>query len=540
METTYTTNLDSPKELEALKQELETLRSERAQSSRVEKFFSLMSENVADLLAIIDPQGQRVWNNSAYFTILGYPPEALEGTYSLAEIHPDDVSRIKDLFDDSVLNGVGHTAEYRMKHRDGHWINLESKVRVVCNDQGDVEYLVLVARDLKNNRRVESELFKTKSITVVSNLARGLKSNFQGVLDSLEHSLTQAESALVQNQFHDVSTYLQNIRNANTRAQEVLQNLLGLGHSEVKEMAEFDLENLINQIIAHSCSSHHQKPSLKFSASSKKIIGNATTLSSAIRNVLENALEASGGGQGVSIIGERITFAPASVNRPIQLGSGKFVKISISDAGPGMTEEVLGRIFEPYFTTKPNKTGLGLTSALSILSQHKGTITVESALGQGTTFYLFLPSMAPDTSRIPLPPRSVIGASNAKKIILLDDEPLVRKFVGRLLSHLGYTITLAANGNEVIDLYRAAFESGAPYDAVIMDLVIPHGVGGAAAIHTLRQIDENVVAIASSGFVDQPVMQDPEAFGFTAAIAKPYNRERLSDVLTAAFKSNRL
>ncbi|NJK92943.1 MAG: response regulator [Blastochloris sp.] len=119
----------------------------------------------------------------------------------------------------------------------------------------------------------------------------------------------------------------------------------------------------------------------------------------------------------------------------------------------------------------------------------------------------------------------------------MDDEPLVRKFVGRLLANLGYEVTLANNGKEVVELYREALKLGRPHDAVIMDLIIPEGVGGAAAIQTLRQVDPDVIAIASSGYLDQPVMQDPKAHGFDAAIAKPYNRERLNLVLSEALQS---
>ncbi|NJK92945.1 MAG: PAS domain S-box protein [Blastochloris sp.] len=304
-------------EIDRLRQEIAELKQERLEVGRVETFFRLMADNVADLLAIIDPQGCRVWNNSAYFRILGYQPEALEGTYSMAEIHPEDQARIEKMFQSSLNSGIGHKAEYRIRHRQGHWVLLESKVRVVTNEKGEVDYLVLAAQDITERRRAESELLKTKGHRVVSKLARGLSQEFDRFLISLNESLQQLEASAGTALPESSRIHLDTARAATREAGKSLQHILDLGHGEPEQMQEINLKHFLTEQAALSFSNKDIQPSLRFYPSAHRLMGNPSILSHAIKGILNNAVESMQGQGPISIQVEKSPsiWLPAIVPR---------------------------------------------------------------------------------------------------------------------------------------------------------------------------------------------------------------------------------
>ncbi|MDY7039539.1 MAG: response regulator, partial [Chloroflexota bacterium] len=187
------------------------------------------------------------------------------------------------------------------------------------------------------------------------------------------------------------------------------------------------------------------------------------------------------------------------------------------------------KIFDPYFTTKQKGSGLGLAISYSIIKKHDGYITVESELGTGTTFRIYLPA-----SERKKPLENQVGRELIEgrgKVLIMDDEESVRNTAGKLLTHIGYEVEFARDGSEAIELYRQAKESNEPFDIVIMDLTIPGGVGGKEAIWQLLEMDPDVKAIVSSGYSNDPIMSDPRQYGFSGVIAKPYEIEDLSKVL---------
>jgi CheY-like chemotaxis protein len=216
-------------------------------------------------------------------------------------------------------------------------------------------------------------------------------------------------------------------------------------------------------------------------------------------------------------------------NANIPLKPGKYVCISVSDDGTGIPHENIHRIFDPYFTTRQQGNGLGLSSAYSIVLKHNGYITVQSELNKGSTFNIYLPAsenILTDNSVSKEEMRQGKG-----KILVLDDDDIIRRSTERLLSHLGYKVFMANEGEQALQLYSAAIENQSPFDAAILDLTIPGGKGAQEIIGELCKMDPNIKAIVSSGYPDDPVMLDFLSFGFCAAISKPYNIEELSRLL---------
>jgi CheY-like chemotaxis protein len=206
------------------------------------------------------------------------------------------------------------------------------------------------------------------------------------------------------------------------------------------------------------------------------------------------------------------------------LRTGKYIKISITDQGIGIPDEYLNKIFDPYFTAKQKGSGLGLAICYSIIKNHRGHITVESTLGVGTTFHVYLPVFE---GRMPSRKSMEEGfLVSGGRVLVMDDEDSIRDMVGDILSLHGYMVDFARNGEEAISLYQENV-----YDVVILDLTIPGGMGGKETIRELLKIDPKVKAIVSSGYSSDPIMSDYKQYGFRNVMAKPYKIEELDEII---------
>jgi len=245
-----------------------------------------------------------------------------------------------------------------------------------------------------------------------------------------------------------------------------------------------------------------------------------------INNLIINASQAMPEG---GIIKARAENIVVDAEQGLPLKEGKYMKISIEDRGIGIPEEHLQKIFDPYFTSKQKGSGLGLATAYSIVKRHDGCIQVKSELGVGSTFHIYLPASSKEVlmgkqlrERIP---------TGEAKILLMDDEELVREVGGEMLEVLGYEVEFAKDGAEAIELYKKAKESTHPFDAIILDLTIPGGMGGKEAVEKLIEIDPEVKAIVSSGYSTDPIMADFRKYGFSDVVAKPYKLNELGEAL---------
>jgi CheY-like chemotaxis protein len=257
-------------------------------------------------------------------------------------------------------------------------------------------------------------------------------------------------------------------------------------------------------------------------------------MSQVISNLILNARQAmpEGGVIKVSADNIRVGKGDTSVR---SLKEGEYIKISVEDCGVGIEKKYLDKIFDPYFTTKQKGSGLGLATAYSIIKSHGGHITAESQPGVGTTFYIYLPASKKEVPKYKDREEIITSIRGEKykgtKVLVMDDEVNIRDISREMLTYLGCEVVLAVDGDEAIELYRKARESGDPFDAILMDLTIPGGMGGKEAIKKLLEIDPEVKAIVSSGYSNDPVMAEYKKYGFSGIIAKPYNVMDLSEKL---------
>jgi CheY-like chemotaxis protein len=252
-------------------------------------------------------------------------------------------------------------------------------------------------------------------------------------------------------------------------------------------------------------------------------------LGQVIQNIVLNADQAMPLG-GLVTIAARNVRAPGKGAVPF-LKEGSYVAISIKDSGIGIPAKYLEKIFDPYFTTKDKGSGLGLATSYSIVRNHGGIIDVASEVGKGTMFVVYLPAI----EAVPEAPKALAASPSLPhgRVLVMDDEPVVRSIAGELLHALGQEADFAATGEEAIEKYAAARASGRPFDAVILDLTVRGGLGGRETMERLRALDPNIKGIVSSGYSDDAVVADHEAFGFRARLTKPYRLEDLKAVLSS-------
>jgi PAS domain S-box-containing protein len=520
-----------------LQDEVERYRQEETEWARNKLFFRIIAGNVTDLIAIIDRHGHRLWNNPAYFSILGFSPEELEGTFSLGDVHPEDQARVMEAFNTLVETGNGQRIEYRMQHKNGSWVYLESQSTAVLDDQGAFECMVLIARDITRRRAIEAELIKAKKMESVSVLADGVAKEVAEVITKILGYSTVIKSVVGPN--HPANPRIFDMERAAQHGREVVERLVAISQREDAPRKTVNMVNLLRDVANDVCRGSRVRPEFMMSDQLPTAEVEPLSMRHAFSSILHNALQSMHEGV-VRITADVCGVTP---DNRLPLEPGNYLRIRIRDQGVGMSPETAQRAFEPYFTTKPAGHGLGLTTALSVIQNHHGSILLDSNEGVGTTVSVYIKithkdmrngGNSHDSSSESKSGSQPLGLSDKQRILLMDDDPLILDVVGQMLEMLGYQVKKAKGGAQAIAMFTKAKSAGTPFDAVVMDLIIPNGVGGQDAVHTLRKLAPGIRCIASSGYTDHPAMLDYRAYGFVAAIPKPYKLEELRKALETA------
>jgi CheY-like chemotaxis protein len=249
----------------------------------------------------------------------------------------------------------------------------------------------------------------------------------------------------------------------------------------------------------------------------------------AISNIIINASQAMPDGGTIKIKTEN---AVIGADTTLPLSAGPYIRIVIEDQGIGISGKHLSKIFDPYFTTKQKGSGLGLATTYSIIKRHDGHITAHSRRDEGTVFTIYLPACAETCEAVETKGTEHYGSG---RILIMDDHEQILIMLGIMLNQMGYGTVSATDGRQAIELYRRAYQSGEPFDLVILDLTVPGGMGGAKAIQELIKIDPGAKAIVSSGYSNDPVMADYKDYGFRGVVPKPYTKNQLAEVLNGIF-----
>lgn len=469
-----------------------------------------------------------------YALMLGYDPSGFRETHQtwIGRLHPDDKDRVS-AYHRAYLHGdlKRYRVEFRLRTRAGTWKWILSVGKIVERDaEGNPVRMLGTHTDITEQRRLEEESLKLARLESVGQLAGGLAHDFNNLLTTILGNVSLAkmyvQDAEIPHTGEDVAEILTEAEKASIRARDLTHQLLTFskGGAPIKKTAS--IADLIRESSAFALRGSNVRCDLAIPGNLWSADVDPGQINQVIHNVMVNALQAMPEGGIIRVACENTVLGKSDAR---SLEQGRYIQVTIMDQGPGIPEELLPRIFEPYFTTKPQGTGLGLATAYSIIARHHGLITATSTVGEGATFTIFLHA----SDQKPPAPRAVSKRiiHGQGKILVMDDEDTIRQLAAQMLSSLGYVAEIAKDGAEAIDLYKAALESSAPFDAVIMDLTIPGGMGGKEAIQELRNIDPDVLAIVSSGYSTDPIMSEYAEYGFCGVMPKPYRVKELSQLL---------
>jgi CheY-like chemotaxis protein len=312
------------------------------------------------------------------------------------------------------------------------------------------------------------------------------------------------------------------------RAKNLTQQLLTFAKGGVPVTSTVDLSNTIVESAEFALRGAKLKCEYQIAENLSPVEADLGQINQVIHNLVINAYQSMPNGGSCRVEAKNILISETA---SIPLPEGRYVKISVQDFGSGILPEHLNKIFDPFFTTKKSGTGLGLPTAYSIIKKHGGLLTVDSEVGKGSTFHVFLPvsdkTVQPAVEE-KLRPELITGKG---RILLMDDEEFLLEMTSKLLQHLGYTVETAKDGKEALDLYKKGLASGQKHAAVIMDLTIPGGMGGKETIQDIRKLDPEAKTIVSSGYATDPILAKFKDYGFDAMLPKPYKVTELAETL---------
>jgi two-component system cell cycle sensor histidine kinase/response regulator CckA len=368
--------------------------------------------------------------------------------------------------------------------------------------------------------RLQSELARAGKLESLGLLAGGIAHDFNNLLTVLmgNISLIRMDRDLHEDSRHS----LEQAEKATNRARDLTQQLLTFAKGGAPIRAAVSLPEVVREVAEFAL--HGAKVRCEFDLPPKLWPANVdkNQIGQVVQNIVINAVQAMPAGGVI-----RIALSNCEVGTEMGqlLEPGRYVRIDFSDQGPGIPADDLSRIFDPYFTTKKNGSGLGLATVHSIVKKHAGRISAESGPGKGTTFHVWLPAAeAEATPALPLFTDDLLGVTVAgARILIMDDEQFIRDLGHAILKRGGYKPMAVADGASAVAEYARALAAGAPYAAVILDLTIPGGMGGKQALDELLKLDPAVRAIVSSGYSNDLVLANYQAHGFCGMISKPYD-----------------
>ena len=515
---------------------------------------AIISE-VPDILYRLDGNGKVTFVSEAVKEY-GYSPEELLGRLLLDFVHPADRKRMNyHLHERRTGDRCTRGVELKLLRRnvrepmpDGDSLHRNNEpifllsaqglyetdefgARMFVGSQGILRDITPLKQEEDRRRKLEAQLRQAEKLESIGTLSGGIAHDYNNLLTAVLGNINLAQAGVDTDS--EIHSYLDAAEAATLQAAELTRKFITFsrGGSPVKSEQE------ISYILKKACESILSESGLDYKLSFPEdqlaVEVDEKQMLIAIEGILRNAVEAMPEGGTVEVKTDIISFSDDMPDISLALKRGKYVKVSIRDHGRGIPKESLPHIFDPYFTTKEmgarKGLGMGLSIVHSIIEKHGGHILAESEMGKGTTFEIYIP--ARDQVRESNPHVSHSFSVSKGKILVMDDEKFLRIVVGSMLEQLGYEVKLTEDGSEALVSYEDALNEQEGFEAVLLDLTVPGGMGGKETIRRLKKIDPNVKAIVSSGYSQDSIMKEYGRFGFKGVLPKPYNIEQLKNAL---------
>ena len=500
--------------------------TDRKRMEEEQQIFKSLVEHSTDLIGIASLDGKVFYLNQAGQKLVGLNGlEEVRKTrirdFALGK-HLNPLQEVQaSLFEEGTWKGEARIRNFKT----GMPIPIEMHGFVIKDAKtGQPIAFATTCRDISERKKLEAEMAKTDKLESIGILAGGIAHDFNNLLTAIFGNITLAK--MFANRQSEVYKRLEDSEKAAQRAKDLTYQLLTFSKGGTPVKKTISLQELVKESASFVLRGSNVKCEFSFPGDLWPVEADEGQMSQVFNNLIINGAHAMSDGGTLQVYCGNVIVDQSDLS----LAKGKYSLISFMDHGTGIPKEHLSKIFDPYFTTKKKGSGLGLSTSYSIVRGHGGHLMVESDLGIGTTFTIYLPA-SEEGKRLPCAEeeRFVTGKG---RILVMEDEEAVREVAQGMLETLGYSVTLVKDGTEAIEIYQVAMASGVPFDSVLMDLTIPGGMGGMEAVKRLLEIDPNVRAIVCSGYSNDTVLANFKRFGFRAVIPKPFSLQELSGTIS--------
>ena len=470
-----------------------------------------------------------VWSDEIY-RIFEIEPEKFGATYEafLEMVHPDDRELVHKAYSRSVREKRPYSINHRLLMSDGRVKFVSEHCNTDYDVQGKPIRSIGTVHDMTDRVLYEREKSRARKLEAVGTLAGGIAHDFNNLLTPILGNLELAREIV--RDHTELLDLIEESRKAALRAREIARQLLTFAKGGNPVLESTDLGELIRDTADFFRSGSSVRIDYLIADDLWNADVDSGQVSQVFQNLILNAMQATADGGRISI---QCSNREITVDDDIPVPSGRYLEIEIRDDGAGMDEAVEARVFEPYFTTKEEGSGLGLAMVRAIVLRHDGHVSLRSHVGQGTVFNIFLPvctSKEVSRSSLSCP---VIGALH---ILVVDDDEAVGRLTGIMARRLGHEVDLVTSSDRAIDLYRCCEESDSPYDLVILDLTMPGDKGGVWILEELRRLNPEVRALISSGYSEGGVLADYKNKGFVGVLKKPFTIKEMETALAGSIR----
>ncbi|MBI5102288.1 MAG: PAS domain S-box protein [Nitrospirae bacterium] len=508
--------------------------SERKETERKlresEQFIRNILDTVDEGFIVIDRELRILTANNAYCKQVGRSSDEVIGSHCY-EISHKMSCPCRDEAEVCAVRNVFQTGEpYTAFHKHpggGGAIYVETRAFPLKDSSGTVTSVIETVLNITEKHLLEEEQLKTQKLEAIGTLAGGIAHDFNNLLQGVFGYISMAKISLDRKE--PALTMLEQAEQALHMSVNLTSQLLTFSKGGKPVKKKIALQPVIENAVRFALSGSSADFRIKIEEDLWVVDADDGQIAQVVQNIVLNADQAMPSG-GTILVAAKNVVSPGT-GLPHLPAEGRYVEISIRDNGGGIAADNLKKIFDPYFTTKEKGSGLGLATSCSIVKNHGGIIDVISEPGKGSTFSIYLPATgdAPESGG----PSARSSEARKGKVLVMDDEELIRNIAAALVKILGHDVEIAENGEAAIEKYEAALRSGSPIDVVVLDLTVRGGLGGRDTLERLVSIDPGVKAIVSSGYSGDAIISDYAAYGFKARLTKPYQLEELRDTLNA-------